>query len=30
MNATVYVFCKLNGKYSQYPDDYTRELFDKF
>lgn len=30
MNATVYVFSKLNGKYSQYPDDYTRELFDKF
>ena len=30
MNATVYVFCKLNGKYSQYPDDYTKTLFDKF
>ena len=30
MNATVYVFSKLNGKYSQYPDDYTREPFDKF
>ena len=30
MNVTVYVFSKLNGKYSQYPDDYTRELFDKF
>ena len=30
MNATVYVFSKLNGRYSQYPDDYTRELFDKF
>ena len=30
MNVTVYVFSKLNGKYSQYPDDYTRGLFDKF
>lgn len=29
MNATVYVFSKLNGKYSQYPDDYTRTLFDR-
>ena len=30
MNVTVYVFSKLNGRYNQYPDDYTRELFDKF
>ena len=30
MNVTVYVFSKLSGRYSQYPDDYTRELFDKF
>ena len=24
------MFSKLCGRYSQYPDDYTRELFDKF
>lgn len=30
MNVTVYVFSKLNGRYSQYPDDYTWGLFDKF
>ena len=30
MNVTVYVFSKLNGRYSQYPDDSTWGLFDKF
>lgn len=30
MNAAVYLFGKFNGGYTQYPDDYTSEIFEKF
>ena len=30
MNASVYIFGKFNGAYSQYPNDYTSEIFHKF
>lgn len=30
MNVTVYLFGKLGGSYTQYPDDYSREVFSEF
>lgn len=30
MNASVYLFGNFNGGYSQYPDDYTSSIFQKF
>lgn len=30
MNVTVYLFGKLDGSYTQYPDDYSREVFSEF
>ena len=30
MNAAVYLFGKFNGGYTQYPDDYTSVIFEKF
>ncbi len=30
MNVTVYLFGKLGGSYTQYPDDYARDIFSKF
>ena len=30
MNVTVYLFGKLGGGYTQYPDDYARDIFSKF
>lgn len=30
MNTTVYLFGKFNNGYTQYPDDYTSEIFYKF
>ena len=30
MNSTVYLFGVLGGGYTQYPDDYSREIFSEF
>ena len=30
MNASVYLFGEFNSGYSQYPDDYTSSIFQKF
>ncbi len=30
MNATVYLFGEFNSGYSQYPDDYTADIFKQF
>lgn len=30
MNVSVYIFGKLGENYTQYPDDYTREVFSEF
>lgn len=30
MNASVYIFGEFNGGYTQYPDDYTASIFQKF
>ncbi|MBO5181954.1 MAG: hypothetical protein J6B92_08720 [Paraprevotella sp.] len=30
MNATVYLFGRFNSGYTQYPDDYTSGIFNKF
>lgn len=30
MNLDVYLFGKLGGSYTQYPDDYSREVFSEF
>lgn len=30
MNASVYLFGEFNSGYTQYPDDYTSEIFSKF
>ena len=30
MNSTVYLFGELNKGYTQYPDDYTKEIFQGF
>lgn len=30
MNSTVYIFGKFNSGYSQFPDDYTNTVFQKF
>lgn len=30
MNVSVYIYGKLGGEYTQYPDDYTRTLFLEF
>lgn len=30
MNASVYLFGEFNSGYTQYPDDYTSEIFGKF
>jgi len=30
MNATVYLFGNFNSGYTQYPDDYTSDIFGKF
>lgn len=30
MNTTVYLFGEFNSGYSQYPEDYTSEIFGKF
>lgn len=30
MNVTVYLFGKLGGSYTQYPDDYAHDIFSEF
>ena len=30
MNAAIYLFGRLGGDYTQYPDDHTHEIFEEF